>query len=91
MLHSRDVNQTILSTNPLTTTTYYLPNACRLLAAASTTDYLYSEELNKVDGYTGVVTTLKNSWVTDGTAAAKVVVLDTNADVSGSEIYLLLK
>ena len=86
-----DVNQTILTAVEPTNNdnTINLPNASGtlpVLAAASTTQITSTpEELNKVDGYTGVATDLnKIAGVTDGTAAAsKAVVLDTNADVSG--------
>lgn len=86
-----DANQTILSTIEPTNNdnTINLPDASGtlpVLAVASTTQITSTpEELNKVDGYTGVATDLnKIAGVTDGTAAAsKAVVLDTNADVSG--------
>jgi hypothetical protein len=85
-----DANQTILSTIEPTNNdnTINLPNASGtlpVLAVASTTQITSTpEELNKVDGYTGVATDLnKIAGVTDGTAAAsKAVVLDTNRDVS---------
>ena len=86
-----DANQTILSAiEPGNNdNTINLPNASGtlpVLAVASTTQITSTpEELNKVDGYTGVASDLnKIAGVTDGTAAvSKAVVLDTNKDVSG--------
>ena len=85
-----DVNQTILTAvEPANNdNTISLPNVggfLPVLEVAPTTQITSTpEELNKVDGYTGVATDLnKIAGVTDGTAAAsKAVVLDTNRDVS---------